>query len=128
VEGLGRPDLLLIDTPGIPPHDRAALRQLLAMLAAVYVDETHLVLSATSSREHLASAAAAFERFGPTRVLLTKLDEALGFGAVLGVFDQLQAPLSYVTNGQLVPDDLHVGQSNEMSRMILGEPICLAAG
>jgi flagellar biosynthesis protein FlhF len=115
-------DLVLMDTPGIPPRQSAALDALNKLLRHVAIDEVHLVLPATSSQPHLTTTVAAYERLGFNCVVLTKLDEGVGFGVLLGVFEKLHTPLSYITNGLTVPDDLHVLPAAILSRLILGEP------
>ena len=40
------------------------------------------------------------------RLILTKLDEADGLGGVLAVLGQANRPVSYLTTGQAVPDDI----------------------
>ena len=59
---------------------------------------------------------------GTTALLLTKLDEATGLGGVLPVARQSGLPLSYLTNGQNVPDDIETADSHRLARLILGIP------
>ena len=64
------------------------------------------------------------ERFGDlgvSRVIFTKLDEAIGFGVILTSLQTAGARLSYVTTGQDVPDDIEVGQAPRLAELILGE-------
>ena len=52
--------------------------------------------------------------------MLTKLDEATGLGNVLPLLRQCGLPLSYITNGQNVPDDILAAEPKRLARMILG--------
>jgi flagellar biosynthesis protein FlhF len=69
---------------------------------------------------------AALERFSEVRVdqiIFTKLDEAVSFGVLLNVARTASRALSYLTTGQDVPDNIEVGQSRRLARLILGEKL-----
>jgi flagellar biosynthesis protein FlhF len=114
-------DLVLIDTAGRSPKDELQIQELKSLLAEAHVDEVHLVLSMTSSRQSLEAAAAKFKAAGTTAVILTKLDEASGMGAVLSLARQVDLPISYLTNGQAVPDDIEPAHPRRIARLILGQ-------
>lgn len=120
VEALGDVDLVLIDTAGRSPRDEVKIRELADFLAAARPDEVHLVLSATAGERSLR---AAVERFGvlrADRLILTKLDEADGLGGALAVIGQAGRPVSYVTTGQSVPDDIEPADRCRLANIILG--------
>ena len=52
-------------------------------------------------------------------MILTKLDEATGLGNVLSVLRSSGLPLSYLTDGQNVPDDIQTADAHRLARMIL---------
>ena len=67
---------------------------------------------------------AAVERFAlvhADRLILTKLDEAEGLGGLLAVIGQADRPVSYLTTGQAVPDDLEPADRRRLARLILGD-------
>ena len=112
--------LELIHTAGRSQNDAIRLNELKRFLDAAQPQEIHLVLSLTSTRSHLLRAAEAFAPLGVNRVILTKLDEAVGFGVILGVMEQVQQKLSYLTTGQNVPDDIVVYEGGRYaSRMLV---------
>lgn len=64
----------------------------------------------------------ATERFadvGATSLLLTKLDETTGLGNILPVLRNSKLPISYITNGQNVPEDIASADSRKLARAIL---------
>ena len=63
-----------------------------------------------------------FQNIGIDRVVLTKLDEAIGFGVIINCLQKANAALSYVTTGQDVPDDIEVGEGKALAELILGAP------
>jgi flagellar biosynthesis protein FlhF len=121
LDELGEMDLVLLDTAGRSQHDDLKMNDLRLFLEAARPDETHLVLSSTSSNRNLFSAVEKFARFDLDRVLFTKLDEAASCGLLLSVLLRLNKSLSYVTTGQSVPDDIEVGDPLKLARMIVGE-------
>jgi flagellar biosynthesis protein FlhF len=114
-------DLVLIDTAGRSPKDELQIQELKSLLAEAQVDEVHLVLSMTSSRQSLEAAVDKFKAAGTTAVILTKLDEASGMGAVLSLARRVDLPISYLTAGQAVPDDIEPAHPRRIARLILGQ-------
>ncbi len=113
-------DLVLVDTAGRSPKDEVQIRELKTFLDEARADEIHLVLSLASSIKTLETAAANFQPIGLTSLVLTKLDEALGAGALLNVARRLKTPVSYLTTGQNVPEDIEPAQKTRMARLIMG--------
>lgn len=112
-------DLILLDTAGRSPRDEQRLAELRPLLGAAGVGEIILVLSAAAGLDCCQSAAAAFSRQGATSLLLTKLDEATSLAALVPLLCNPHLPLSYVTDGQNVPDDISVADPHRLSERIL---------
>ncbi len=121
VEHMADRDFIFIDTAGRSQRDTAKIHDLAEFFHAVRPDEVHLVLSSTCDERVLRAATEAFADVGINRLILTKLDEAIGFGVVLSCLEKTEARLSYVTTGQDVPDDIHVGESASLAQLILGQ-------
>lgn len=120
---LGDVDLVLIDTAGRSPRSDARIDQLAEFLRAAQPDETHLVLSATSSSENIVATLSGFMPVRATSVILTKLDETPHTAGVLSALTAseryLSTPLSYVTHGQQVPDDIAVADASHLVGALL---------
>jgi flagellar biosynthesis protein FlhF len=114
-------DLVLLDTAGRSPKDEVKIQELRAFLSEAQADEVHLVLSSVAGASALQRTAERFAAAGTTHLLLTKLDEATGLGNLLPLLRSSGLPLSYLTNGQNVPDDIEAAQSRRLARMILGK-------
>jgi flagellar biosynthesis protein FlhF len=120
IDSLGAVDLVLIDTAGRSPRDEVKIRELTDFLAAARPDEIHLVLSATAGQRSLGAAVERFAVVRADRLILTKLDEADGLGGALAVISQANRPLSYITTGQAVPDDIEPADRRRLAALILG--------
>ena len=101
-------DLLLIDMPGTSPRNTAKLSLIGAALDGAEVDETHLLLSATSSTAVFMETARAFRPLGVDGLTLTKLDEAVGLGDLYPFLKEDVFPLRFLSTGQNVSADLEV--------------------
>jgi len=113
-------DLVLMDTAGRSPRDEVKIQELRAILAEAQADEVHLVLSSVSSLASMKKAAEQFAQVGATSLILTKLDEATGLGNILPLMRSCRLPMSYVTNGQNVPDDIEAADRRKLGRTVLG--------
>ena len=114
-------DLVLIDTAGRSPRDELKIQELKSLLSEAQVDEVHLVLSLAASPRSLQATAEKFAAAGTTAMILTKLDEAVGMGSLLSVARRVPLPMSYLTTGQDVPDDIEHASARRVARLILGE-------
>jgi len=112
-------DVVLIDTAGRSQRDQAKIEELRQFFDVIRPDEVHLVLSSTCGTAVLTQTIERFREIGFDRVIFTKLDEAVGFGVILTCLERVGARLSYVTTGQDVPDDIHVGDRRALARLIL---------
>ncbi len=113
-------DLILLDTAGRSPKDDIRIRELKAFLTEAGADEVHLVLSSVASARTLEQTAERFAAVGTTRLILTKLDEAGSLGNLLPLLRSSKLPLSHLTNGQNVPDDIETAEPGRLARLMLG--------
>lgn len=119
-EGMSDLDLVLLDTAGRSPKDEVKLQELQAFLQEAQADEVHLVLSSVAGAAALQRTAECFAAVGTTALILTKLDEAAGLGSLLPLLQQSGLPLSYVTHGQNVPDDIAPAEARVLAERMLG--------
>lgn len=115
-------DIILIDTAGRSPRDASRLTELKETLSLARPDETHLVLAATSSRPVIERIAQNFGELKPNRVIVTKIDEAVGLGNLSVIGECLKVPISYTTHGQEVPDHIEAATLRSIARLVLPDP------
>jgi len=116
-------DFVLIDTAGRSPKDTLKLNELKTFLDAAAPQEVHLVLSTVVSRECMELAIEKFSAVRLDKLIFTKLDESRHVGTILSVVRSVRKPLSYVTTGQDVPDDIEVARGRRMAQLILGSEL-----
>lgn len=112
-------DVILVDTPGRGRKDQDALTKLKDTLGSEGEMETSLLLSLSSSREHLLDAAVRYEVLDYRSIIFTKADECTRFGFIYDVLDQVDKPVLYVTTGQNVPQDIEASTPDKLAEWIL---------
>jgi len=113
-------DVVFIDTAGRSPNHKEQIDVLQGLLAAAQPTSVQLVVSATSSMGHVQAAIDQFAPLHPTGLVITKLDEAIGFGAWLSILQHCDLPVSYVTHGQHVPRDFSAANRRRLASLLLG--------
>lgn len=106
--------VVLIDTAGLNVRDPNLKDQLALLTSAQARIRRFLVLPATSQNRVLMDTYDAYRDAGLNGCLLTKLDEAVSIGEVLGLVLEKRLPVSYVTNGQRIPDDVTLASSRAL--------------
>jgi flagellar biosynthesis protein FlhF len=105
--------LTLIDTAGISQRDLRLSEQLATLNIGEDI-KIYLVLSATGQMNLQDDVVRSFGKTNLHGCILTKLDEAASLGEVFSVLIQHKLPVAYLSNGQKVPDDLHLARGNSL--------------
>jgi flagellar biosynthesis protein FlhF len=114
-----RGSLTIIDTPG-----RAAVEEKEIAELAHFLERgisKALVLSANIRESSARASLDAFRSLDYERLILTKLDETPGTGAVAGLASMSPAPVSYLCLGQNIRGDLQPADSRRLARWAMGE-------
>jgi flagellar biosynthesis protein FlhF len=103
--------VLLIDTPGYGHGDWEFAHDLAQVLAQLKHKQVHLVLPASMHTAGLRRYIRRYDEFNPEYLLFTKLDETESYGSMLSVAIEAAKPLSFLTRGQSIPEDLEGANS-----------------
>ena len=120
IERYADADLVLIDTMGSNPNDPRRIAELGAYLSAH--TQTHLVLSCTMSTQAITSSLERYASLSYQRLIVTKLDESPDKASLAEIALQATVPMSYVTTGQDVPDDIEPADRWRLANWLLGYP------
>ncbi len=112
-------DLVLVDTAGRNARDEMRMSELNAFWTARRPDEVHLVLSVTTRYSDALEVIERHRNTGFDRLLFTKLDETVRHGLLLNLSVVAQRPISYVTTGQNVPEDIAAARAGDLAKLIL---------
>lgn len=108
LEDLRGKHLVLIDTVGMSQRDQMVAEQLELLAAPGAGVQRLLLLNAAGNGETLDDVVRAYRGGGVSGCIVTKTDEAVGIATALDVAIRHQLALHYVTDGQRVPEDLHL--------------------
>lgn len=114
-------DLVLMDTAGGSPFNLKQIHELKLMLAAARPTDTYLVLSANTPLDDLREGLQNFGQANPGALIFSKLDETRRFGAMYSLLVESGLPLSYISNGQDVPDDIAVAEPGPIASLVMEE-------
>lgn len=114
--------LILIDTAGHSPKDERRLKELSRFFRPDSGIENHLVLSATTREQELYQVVKRFRTLSFKSFIFTKLDECENLGALLNLHTNDNYPLSYLSNGQRVPEDLMLAEPERIACLIMDKP------
>ncbi|MBQ3030297.1 MAG: flagellar biosynthesis protein FlhF [Agathobacter sp.] len=116
-------DLIFVDTAGFShknEQQRTDMKKLLDGVNEEYRKEVYLVLSATTKYNDLMDIVDIYREISDYKLIFTKLDETSSYGNLLNIKLYADADLSYVTNGQNVPDDIEVFDTQKIVKQLLG--------
>ncbi|MDY0048599.1 MAG: flagellar biosynthesis protein FlhF [Thauera propionica] len=105
--GLRNKHMVLIDTMGMSQRDRMVAEQA-SMLSGAGDVRRLLLLNATARGDTLDDVARAYAGQDLAGCIFTKVDEAASLAPALDVAVRHGLEIRYLTNGQRVPEDLHL--------------------
>ena len=114
VKSLARKQMVFIDTAGLSCKDESFDHQMKLLEKSSIAMNTWLVLSSTSQRRILEKTVNEYKHLNLSGSILTKLDESASLGEALSVIVENRLPMSYVTNGQNIPDDIQRPKANQL--------------
>lgn len=116
-------DVILVDTSGHSSKNEEQLnatKRLVNSSGNKEKSHCYLVLSATTKYRDLLTIADAYEDLKGYRLIFTKADETGCLGNILNMKLYTGAELSYLTNGQNVPDDIEKLNPQKVVKQLLG--------
>ena len=121
-EELGEYDLCLIDTAGCSHKNKEQLDDIRRLIEQIPIArrEVYLVVNAATKYKDLKEIADVYRDITDYSLIFTKLDETSSAGIMLNLKTYTDRPLSYVTWGQNVPDDIGRVDAQKIAKKLLG--------
>jgi len=114
-------DIILVDTSGRSHRNELKISEIKSYADLVDYDfEKILCVSANTKKSDLHDVFRAFDIMNFDSVIITKVDETSTIGNVVDIADKYSKPISYFTNGQEVPNDIEVADTDKIVDMIMG--------
>ena len=114
-------DVVLIDTTGRSSKNTMQISELRAFIQKAEPDYVNMVISATTKNKDIKTILKGYSELEYGSVIITKLDETTVYGSIYNISRNSNKPISFITTGQNVPDDINVSTKEELTRFILGE-------
>jgi flagellar biosynthesis protein FlhF len=115
-------DFVFVDTIGKSPNDFAKLADVNRLVRSAG-GEVHLAVSATTKRSDIVDILRHFEPFHYQAVVVTKLDETSSVGGVISALSERNQSVSFVTDGQSVPQDIERARRHTFLRRLRDLPV-----
>lgn len=121
LENLKDCDMVFVDTTGRSIRNIMQLSELKLYLDKLKPDRIFLVVSMTTKYNDLLQILNGFSTMNYDSVILTKLDETTTYGSIVNIAYNTEAPISYITVGQNVPDDIQEAAREKLLDLVIGE-------
>ncbi|TVR68343.1 MAG: flagellar biosynthesis protein FlhF [Spirochaetaceae bacterium] len=114
-------DFIFIDTIGKSPSDYGKLAEVNQMVRSTG-GEVHLAVSATTKRSDIVEIIRQFEPFNYQAIVVTKMDETASVGGIISALQEKQKSVSFLTDGQSVPQDIERARPESFLRRLNNLP------
>lgn len=124
----GERDLVFIDTTGRNPRDEGYINELCSIVSDLHEEggtssilplEVHLLMNTNSDSDYMIEAYRYYRLLPLNYIAFTKIDEAVRFGNIYNMIMTYQRPVSYITTGQKVPDDIEFPEIDRIAGLVL---------
>ena len=114
-------DIIFVDTAGRSHRNKDQRDDIENLINVIPEDEreVYLVLSATTKYRDLIKITEAYSEIIHYNLIFTKLDETSTIGNLFNIRMLTEAPLSYATFGQNVPDDIAMVNAQNIAKQLL---------
>lgn len=111
-------DYILIDTYGRNSKDEEMKSELEMYLQTVKPESVSLVLAANQKYKDMVKTINSYDGVKIDHIIITKMDETDSYGFIYNLYKEFNIPISYITFGQKVPDDIELFTSQSYTERI----------
>ena len=112
-------DAVFIDTPGVNPYSGTSMKDLRDIIGVRDPMSCYLTCALTADFGDLLQAGKRFGLLNPNGLVVTKVDETMRAPALIGLAQQAQLPLMYVSAGPRVPEDVTLATPELLADVLL---------
>lgn len=119
LEDAGERGTVVVDTAGVGAKDAARLERLGALRESAPGAEVAVLLPAGLDRHEASRVLDRFAAAGPTCAAISRVDDGGRLGELVTAVAGAGVPLSFVTTGHRIPDDLETVSARSLALMLL---------
>ncbi|MGM0370209.1 MAG: flagellar biosynthesis protein FlhF [Bacillota bacterium] len=112
-------DLILVDTAGRSQNNELHISELKGFVKKDIIDQVYLVISATTKTEDMKKIVEVYNQLNFDKFIVSKLDETDSLGVIFEALALAKKPISYVTSGQDVPEDIELAETEKIINNII---------
>ena len=113
-------DYIFVDTGGYSPNDATHIGMMKNVLDVNMNPDVYLSVSASTKASDLQTIFRNYEPLGYESVIVTKCDESKQFGNIISVLWDRRKSISYITDGQRVPRNIHKASVIDILKNLTG--------
>ncbi|MBM7555358.1 flagellar biosynthesis protein FlhF [Halanaerobacter jeridensis] len=107
-------DLIFVDTAGRSQNNDIHISELKGFVKKDVIDQVFLVISATTKTEDMKEIIEVYSQLNFDKFIVSKIDETNSLGVIFEALSLAQKPISYVTVGQDVPEDIEIADNKKL--------------
>ncbi len=116
-------DFIFVDTTGKNHKSPEFISYLRDCADAALPEKIFLIQPATTNKKTFKKVISDLSVIKPSSIILTKVDEAETLGGILSTLKEFKIPISYITTGQKVPDDIEPVDLHKLARLVLPDSL-----
>lgn len=113
-------EIILIDTMGRNSKNIMQITEIKKFIEEVNADKVHLVISMTTKQKDLKKIIDNYRITKYNSLILTKVDETEATGSILASLYYSNVPVSYISSGQNVPEDIEAANREKIIKLVMG--------
>jgi len=113
-------DVVLIDTAGRSLNDKIQQKEIEELISLSAPDEVYVAIASNTSCVGYMNVINNYKFITNYKFIFTKMDEANTYGIILNCCCMAGKPISYMTTGQNVPDDIELIDPDKISNQLMG--------
>jgi flagellar biosynthesis protein FlhF len=113
-------EVVLIDTAGKSLNDKAQHKEIEELIALSGADDIYITIASNTSYMGYMNIINNYKFIPDYKLIFTKMDEAAAYGIILNCCCMAGKPISYMTTGQNVPDDIELIDPGKIVNILIG--------
>lgn len=113
-------EVILVDTMGRNSKNIMQVSEIRKFVEEIHADKVHLVLSMTTKQRDLKKIINNYGMIKYNSLILTKIDETEVNGSILASLYYSNVPVSYISTGQNVPEDIEEANRDKIIKLVMG--------
>jgi len=114
----GKNNITIIDTAGRSVNDKKHISELKKLEKKSNNYNLQLVLDGTDDLQDMERIFEYFSGLDIDGIILTKMDQVKQIGKLVSILKQYKIPLTFVSDGQEIPEDIRIANKNDLAKKI----------